>query len=207
MTIVEPLVPPGIIPSGYERTLPPEVQLVVRARRRALLRRASGRVLDLGGADLHHTIWADVPAVEDARVLDGADDADLLALARGNERFDTVVSVFQLTGAPDLEATLRRIRAVLDDDGRVLFLEPGRLVGLPGRLQRMVAPPVGLLTGWRVDRDIPMAMRASGLSVTDVTRHRVATIQWWLRVLVEGAAHHALPVGHHAVEPPDDERK
>lgn len=198
MPISDSLTPrPGIIPSGYERTLPPEVQLVVRARRRVLARRARGRVLDLGGAETHQTMWSGMPDVDAATVLDGGDDPQLLSLSRGDDRFDTVVSVFQLATAPDLDATVRRVAALLHEDGRLLFLEPARLAGTPGRLQRLVAPSVGLVAGWRVDRDIPKALRETRLSVTDLARHRVPTIQWWLRGLAEGSAHHALPLHPH----------
>lgn len=185
----------GIIPTGYERTLPPEAQLVVRARRRALARRGRGRVLDLGGADAHRSLWSTVPAVESVTVLDGATDPQLSGLATGAERYDTIVSVFQLAAASELATTLRRLRAVLADDGELHFLEPARLVGVGGRVQRLIAPPLGLMTGWRADRDVPMALRDAQLSVTDVQRHRVPTVQWWLRQVIEGRAHHALPPG------------
>lgn len=142
-------------------------------------------------------MWSGKPGVVSATVLDGGDDPRLLSLSRGDERFDTVVSVFQLATAPDLEATVRRVESLLHEDGRLIFLEPARLAGAPGRLQRLVAPSVGLLTGWRVDRDIPKALRETGLSVTDLARHRVPTIQWWLRGLVEGSAHRALPLHPH----------
>lgn len=167
---------------------------MVRARRRVLAGRASGRVLDLGGAETHHTMWTAVPAVAAATVLHGPADPRLASLARDEARFDTILSVFQLAAAPDLGATARRLRSMLAADGRLLFLEPGRLTGLPGRVQRLLAPPVGLLTGWRVDRNIPMTLREAGLSVTDLDRHRIPTIQWWLRALVEGSAHRALPL-------------
>lgn len=188
-----PPTPSTLLPTGYERTLSPEVQLTVRARRRALVHGARGRVLDLGGADTHRTLWSGVPDVDEVTVLDGAADPRLSALAVEGGRFDTVVTVFQLVAAPDLDTTLGRVADVLDGAGQVLFLEPSRLVGLPGRLQRLVAPPLGRFTGWRPDRNVPMALRAAGLSVTDIERHRVPTVQWWSRVLVEGTAHHALP--------------
>jgi hypothetical protein len=152
-------------------------------------------VLDLGGADAHRTVWSSVTTVESVTVLDGAADPSLSGLAQGTERYDTIVSVFQLAAAPELDTTLRRLRSVLADGGELLFLEPARLVGVGGRVQRLVAPPLGLMTGWRPDRDVPMALRAAGLSVIDVRRHRVPTVQWWLRQLVEGRAHHALVPG------------
>ncbi len=150
-------------------------------------------MLDLGGADAHAAVWERLDDVVDVEVLDGAGDARLLALSRTGATFDTVVSVFQLASAPDLDAAVRRVGALLAPEGRLLFLEPGRLVGVSGRVQRMVGPPLSLLTGWRPDRDIPHALRSAGVSVTDLERHRVPTLQWWLRILLEGAAHRARP--------------
>jgi SAM-dependent methyltransferase len=167
----------------------------VRARRRALVPQARGRLLDLGGAERHRSLWSGAADVSEATVLDGAGDVRLAELASSGERFDTVVSVFQLAAAADLRGTLEAIGRVLADDGRVLFLEPGAPVRLLGRVQRLVAPPLGGLTGWRADRDIPAELRAAGLSVTDILRHRVPTLQPWLRQVLEGVAHHALPPG------------
>lgn len=164
----------------------------MRARRRALAGQASGRVLDLGGADTHRGLWDRVPGVDEVTVLDGAGDARLPDLAVDGACVDTVFSVFQLAAAPDLDAALRAVRAVLADGGRILFLEPGSQVGVSGRLQRMVSPPLGGLTGWRADRDIPAELRLARLSVIDIRRHRVPTVQLWLRQVLEGVAHHAL---------------
>lgn len=175
----------GIIPTGYERTLPPEAQLLVRARRRALTRRARGAVLDLGGADVHRSLWDGAPEVGEATVLDGADDPELARLASDGARFDTIVSVFQLASSADLDATLRAVRTVLGEDGRLLFVEPGAQVGLSGRV----------MTGWRADRDVPMALRLAQLSVTDIERLRVPTLQVWIRQVLDGVAHHAMAPG------------
>jgi hypothetical protein len=152
-------------------------------------------VLDLGGADTHHGLWHGARDVSAATVLDGAGDPRLARLAVEGARFETVVSVFQLASSADLDVTLRSIRSVLADEGRLLFVEPGAQVGMSGRVQRLVAPPLGGVTGWRADRDIPMALRAAGLSVIDIQRHRVPTFQLWLRQVLEGAAHHALAPG------------
>lgn len=168
---------------------------MVRARRRALTRAAGGRLLDLGGADTHRLLWEDAPGVSEATVLDGVGDPRLGRLAEGGERFDTVISVFQLASSPDLGATLTALRTILAVDGRLLFVEPGAQVGLPGRVQRLVGAPVGGVTGWRADRDIPLALRSAGLSVIDITRHRVPTLQLWLRQVLDGVAHHALAPG------------
>lgn len=182
-----------LIPSGYERTLPPGVQLTVRARRRTLAERAQGRVLDLGGANPHQDLWAERSDVDEAVVLDGAGDPRLLALARAGAPFDTVFSVFQLVSAPDLDATVRRIRDLLAPGGNLLFLEPARRPGLTGRFQAAIAPALAMATGWRIDRDVPLALRTGGLSVVDIERFSMPTTQWWLRVGILGRAHHAIP--------------
>ena len=181
-----------MIPTGYERTLPPGVQLTVRARRRAMARRARGVVLDLGGADAHASLWPSVAAVTEVVPVDGPVERRLAALAGEGRRFDTIFSVFRLAAAGDLPRTLALVKDLLADEGMVLFLEPGRRTGVSGRAQRWVAPSVAVTTGWWVDRDIPVELRRAGLSVIDIERHRTGTLQWWLRSLVEGTAHHAL---------------
>lgn len=182
---LRPITDVHLIPTGYERTLPPAVQVTVRARRRAMRSRATGRVLDLGGSDSHRSLWHP----EHATVLAGADDPALESLARSGARYDTVFSVFQLASATDLGDVLNQILRLLTDDGSLLFLEPGRRTGVSGRAQSLVAPAVGMLAGWRVDRDIPVELRDAGLSVVDLDRPRLPTAQWWLRTAVEGRAH------------------
>lgn len=163
----------------------------MRARRRQLVARAGGDVLDLGGAESHRGLWAGASPAS-VTILDGVNDPRLRTLAAAGPRFDTIVSVLQLTSAVDLEVALRRIGALLQPEGEVLFLEPGRRTGLAGAAQQMAAPTLGLIAGWHVDRDIPAVMRSEGLSVTDLSRHSVPTVQFWLRRLVEGRAHLAL---------------
>lgn len=147
---------------------------------------ARGRILDLGGAASHHRLWRGL----DATVLEGSDDPALESLARTPARYGTIFSVFQLASATDLDGVLARLKRLLDDDGSVLFLEPGRRPGMTGRVQSLVSPAVDMVTGWRVDRDIPVALRQAGLSVVDLDRPRLPTVQWWLRSAVEGRAHH-----------------
>lgn len=176
--------------------LPPGVQLLVRSRRRVLAGRARGRVLDLGGAESHASLWVSHgPDDPDAVRLGPAFEQELAELVDAGEQFDTVFCAFRLVAAVDLATTLDRLRRLLHDDGRLLFLEPARRTGSTGRAQRLVAPGITMATGWRIDRDIPAALRAASLSITDLERHRTNTVQWWLRATVEGVAHHALPPG------------
>lgn len=179
--------------------LPPGVQLLVRSRRRVLAGRARGRVLDLGGADSHASLWASHTRTGDEdrdTVRLGVDfEPQLARLVDAGEQFDTVFSAFRLVAVGDLDATLDRLSGLLRADGQLLFLEPARRTGSTGRAQRLAAPGLTVTTGWRIDRDIPAALRAAALSVTDLERHRSGTVQWWLRRIVEGVAHHALPPG------------
>lgn len=166
------------------------MQLTVRAQRRILANQATGRVLDLGGAASHQSLWNRVPAVTAVETLDDQNHA-LLRLAQSGARFDTVFSVFAFTTTPALRNLLHHVAKVLAPDGHVLFLEPARLTGTVGTAQRLVARPVRSTTGLRVDRDIPAELRACDLSVISLDRHRTPTMQWWLRSLVQGVAHHA----------------
>lgn len=175
------------------------MQLLVRSRRRVLAGRARGRVLDLGGAESHASLWASHPSTgiddRDAVRLDAAFEQQLASLVDAGEQFDTVFSAFRLVAVTDLDTTLDQLRRLLRADGRLLFMEPAGRAGTTGRAQRAATPGITLATGWRIDRDIPAALRRASLSVTDLERHRTNTIQWWLRRVVEGVAHHALPLG------------
>lgn len=163
--------------------------MTVRSRRRALSGRARGRVLDLGGADSHRSLWDTVPAVTDVvRVHDT--DAALDRLIAQGATFDTVFSVFALASAVHLPALLVRLRSLLDRDGYLLFLEPTRQVGFAARLQSMAAVPVAVSLGWHPNRDITKSLREAHLSVVELRHHRCRTTQWWVRAIDEGVAHH-----------------
>ena len=157
-----------------------------------MTRRLDGRILDLGGSEAHRSLWRDR---DDVTVLDGVADPAFLSLVDRDERFDVIVSVLQLATTADLAGAISRIKRLLRDDGRFQFLEPARRTGVTGRAQRLAAPMVTMTTGIRLDRDIPADLRANGLSVTSLERHRTPTSQWWLGRLVEGVAHHSLLQG------------
>ena len=185
-----------LVPTGYERRLSPSVQLTVRSRRRALAGRARGRVLDLGGAGSHVPLWSSL-GVEDVCVLGPSLDRELDDLVGTGDCFDTVLSVFRLVAVADLDRTVAQLKTLLADDGRLLFLEP-RGGGPAAGTARALRPGFpGAVVGYP-GRDVPSTLRRAGLSVTDLERHRIPTLPWWRRHLVEGAAHHALAPGRPA---------
>jgi hypothetical protein len=118
-------------------------------------------------------------------------ESELRDLAASGARFDTVLSVFRLVGAYDLDATVGRLRTVLADEGRLLFLEPVARGGAAARTAGAVAG-LARIAPWQLDRDVPSILRGARLSITDLHRHRLPPYHWWLRQLVEGSAHHAL---------------
>ncbi len=188
-------------PSGVLRALPPVARAVLREQRRRLLRRAGGRVLDLGDGT-------------EPELLDRADEvvrarsavSALLGEARGASdpvgTYDTIVSVLHLATVEDLPAELNAVRQLLAPEGRLLFLEPVREPGFGERLRSAASPVVRLVSGWRVDRDLPLAIRSNHLTIVDIERINMPPIVWPIRTFVLGAAQRraGAPAGESAGE-------
>lgn len=197
-------------PTGYERALTPAAQIEVRERRRQLVQAASGRVLDLGGAESHAGLYRHVPAgqVEDVLLLDHTAFGDQRLRRRAAEqplpvtvrrasvgelvdegaRFDTIVSVFGVAALENVDAGLGELRRLLDPSGHLLFLEPVRHPGWTGVLQRAVDPWMRVSLGWSVHRDVPAALRRASFTITDIERFTMPTLFWHLRSCVQGTA-------------------
>lgn len=178
----------------YDTLTAPAERAGLGDRRRRLVARASGRVLEIGagtGANLAHYRDVDrVVAIEPSaamrrRLLDkvagasvpvevhevGIDDVCADTTTFPDASFDTVVSTLTLCTVPDVASAAAALRRVLADDGRVLFLEHVAVPGWRGRLQRAAAPAwKRLAAGCHLDRDIPALLRASGLAVTEINR-------------------------------------
>jgi hypothetical protein len=167
----------SILLQGYLRTLPPRARTVIREHRRRLLRDLTGRVLDLGGDPGHGPLY---PA--STEVVAGAAEGP----------FDHVVSIMYLTAAADPSAELARVRGCLAPDGSLVFLEPEIDTGFGARSQRLVAPLVGRVAGWRPDRDVPALLRDARLVMSDLVRTPMPRHLWPLTDLVEGRAHHRI---------------
>ncbi len=176
-------------------------------RRRRLLASAHGRVLEVGGgtgANLAHY----PPAVHEVVVLE-PDAAMRRRLQRrlgtapvavtvqassledavlAEESFDTVVCTLVLCTVADPPAALERVRRLLSPRGVLLFLEHVQAVSWHRHLQRAMAPAWRRMSGGcHLDRDIPAAIRGSGLVITDIDRF---CLPWAGRLVpaVQGAA-------------------
>jgi hypothetical protein len=130
------------------------------SRERALRQRAHGRVLDLG---------------ERRR-------APLEDLAAAGEKFDSIVSIFQLSASAHPLRDARAVERLLTPDGRFFFLEPTASPGIVGTLQRMIGRP---------NHDIPGMLREAGLSMSLCDRITVSAALP-ARMYIEGVALRAL---------------
>lgn len=181
-----------LIPTGYERLLPPTAQMAVHARRRDLAARAQGRVLDLGGSESHRTMYRGT-GPDEVEVLDGPDLDAVTALADAGRRFDHVVSVCTIVRAEDESALLGAVGRLLDDDGRLLFVEPVPTGGRLRPLSRLAGPIAQVAGGFHLGRDPVQSIRDADLTICDVRRDRIAALRWPFHHLASGSARRTRP--------------
>ena len=176
-------------------------------RRRRLAAAARGRVLEVGagtGRNLPYYrgvegVWAVEPdpalrarlreraraAAVPVHVVEATiEDADLPAAG-----FDTAVCTLVLCSVADQGAALGRVRRLLRDDGRLLFLEHVRAGGLRGRAQQALTPGWARLAGGcHLDRQTTVAMREAGFVITDCERLRTSPVDLLAGTLIQGSA-------------------
>ena len=178
------------------------------ARRRQLLRSASGRVLEIGagtGANLPHytglarlvltepdaamrrRIAARLPGAPcPVEVLDAP--AEDLPLADGS--VDAVVATLVLCSVDDPDRALAEARRVLRPGGRLLFLEHVRAEGRIAWWQRRLTPAWRrLVPGCHLDRDSVGAIRRAGFAVTELRRVDDVPALPFAKPMVAGVAH------------------
>ena len=143
----------------------------------ALAARATGTVLQIG-LDVDLPYPASVSAVER---LDGR------PLPHEEGRFDTIVSVAEVWRAEWSSEELARLVAHLKPNARLLFAEPVAVVGPSGRVQQVLDPVLRRCHGLGFRRDVPAALRTTGL-VTIAVR-RLSTDRWGrVRTIAVGVA-------------------
>ena len=180
-------------------------------RRRHLLSRARGRVLEIGaGTGLNLAYYppdavTSVVALEpdgamrrrlQGRITAGGSpvpcqvvDAEVGRASFPEHSFDTVVCTLVLCAVADPVATVAAIRTWLAPDGCLLFLEHVRAGGLAGRLQRVAGPLWQWgAAGCHLDRDTLAVLRGADLAVTDCQRFALPAGGVLLSACVQGVA-------------------
>ncbi len=180
------------------------------AARAALLREASGRVLEIGagtGLNLGH-----YPAGLDELVLTEPVSGMAARLARSaagqrpepprivqapaeqlpfpDERFDTVVGTLVLCTVRDPAAAIAEVRRLLAPGGRLLFIEHVRAdePHLARWQDRLVRPWAAFAAGCRCNQPTLDLMRAGGLRLHDVEQRRWRAMPPIVRPVVIGRA-------------------
>ena len=180
--------------------LPPLARAELRRRRRSLIARASGHVLDLGGVDVDLKPYSrrdDVTSVtvvsplrsERIRLIRQAKevgvDLHLALTVPAGGRFDAIVSVARLVTASDPDLLVRRLVGLVGSDGQLLAVEPAAAVGLARRVQRAGAPLSKGFLGVDVALDVPDLLRRNGWFLTDTHKDTVSLTAAPLRTVVD----------------------
>jgi len=166
---------------------PEPVRAELARRREQILVRADGRVLDLDAPGAIDRFAGSGRTAIESR----ARQAPAIADAVAPERYDTVVATGVLAGFADLGAITATLAALVADDGALLFVEP---VGAPGWshvVRASIPDPRHRRAPWRalaLDRDVPAAVRATGLVVCDLDRGELPDQPPSLRHWVSGRA-------------------
>jgi ubiquinone/menaquinone biosynthesis C-methylase UbiE len=178
------------------------------ARRRALIRQAAGRVLEIGaGTGLNARHYPDgvelVLSEPDEVMADRLRDrvatlgrpvtvvlAGAEALPFADGEFDTVVSTLVLCTVPDMDTALREIHRVLKPGGRLLFMEhvrseSPRWARWQDRLNR---PWRAFAEGCNCNRATLDVLARSPLGVNDVEHGVMPAMVPLIRPLATGSA-------------------
>lgn len=154
----------------------------VHEKRRRLIPRATGRVLEVGVGTGHNLPYYTAANVTELIALDPAEQMHPRARERADrsgivvrmlglsaeripledETIDTVVTTFTLCSIPDPATAVAEMRRVLRPGGQLLFAEHGRAPTEGVRRWQRRLNPVNrrLAGGCHLDRDIPALLRA-----------------------------------------------
>ncbi len=162
-----------------------------RRRRRRLLRRATGRVLEVGvgtGRNLEHyphgveIVGIDVSEgmLERARRRAAGRSgvtllhADAQDLPFADDSFDTAVATCVFCSVADPVRGLRELKRVVRPSGRVLLLEHVRPRNpILGKIADLLSPLTRRIFGFNVNRRTEDNIAAAGLEIVDVRRSGV----------------------------------
>jgi hypothetical protein len=192
-----------VVPTSHDLLLTPLDHAALVERRRRLLARGHGRVLDLSGGTGTHLAMLRPDRVTELVVARGR-PSNLGALRRRardlsfpsvvdvdvadiSGPFDTVIAQFVLSAVRDLGVWLRFVRDL--QVGQVLFVDPAPLRGGRLALGELARPFLSGIGGQHeLGRDVVARLRAAGFTITDVERFSLPTLVIPLRHLVAGVA-------------------
>ena len=192
----------------YDRQMTRVERAGLRARREALIARATGRVVEIGagtGANLAlygpavESLTLTEPEVPMLRRLGRRVQAQMPTtkvlrapaedLPFDDETFDVAVSTLVLCGVSDQPRALRELHRVLRPGGALLFIEHVR--SDDARLARKQDRMNGLnrfVAGCECNRPTLHSIRASGFEIIDVEHTALQKAPPFMRPLIVGAA-------------------
>lgn len=147
------------------------MQRLLIDRRLRLLANVDVDVLDLSS-----------PAARAQVVSAGREDHDV------PHRYRAIISVAELVRFPDLVLALHGIDRLLADDGELWLVEPVHHTGRGSLLLSSLWSVHPAVAGIHVERDVMLALRTIGLTVTDLERFAMPTTVYPLRLFIQGRA-------------------
>jgi hypothetical protein len=171
---------------------PAPLVAVILTRRRALLDDATGDVLDLAAPAARALVRdAAFLATGQPRTGESGELASPAVVPQPGS-FGTIVSVAGLVHFADLPLALKGITYLLHPQGELRMLEP---IGRPGLAALLLASLDAGLCRWHspthglhINRDVPAAVRAEGLTISDIERFAMPTSTWPLRWWMQATA-------------------
>jgi SAM-dependent methyltransferase len=193
--------------AAYDTVMRPLERSHLGEQRRALIAKAEGRVLEIGGGTganlplfssdrvnrvdviepdpfMHRRLLArmtDCPVDIEVHTI-GIEDSLVVFEPKS---FDTIVSTLVFCSVTDLHEAISCVRDLIAPSGRLLFLEHVLGTGPVERIQRVIAPAWQRAAGGcRLDRNTTTALREAGFVIASAERFspfrgRVRS-SWWV---------------------------
>lgn len=191
----------------YDRVLAGSERAGLADRRRRLIERSAGRVLEIGAGtglnlsfyprDLERLVLTEPSAAMASKLQERLEDpsvevvlapAESLPFAAGE--FDTVVATLTLCTVKEPMAALAEIRRVLAPGGQLLLIEHVRSEDpRTARLQDRLERPWRIFgNGCHCNRTTEQLVRAAGFDFSDIDHGEVPKAPAIVRPLIEGRA-------------------